>query len=309
MPTGFFHLPVEVRLMIYDYLLVARDRPNIMVNRKHYPAGSFAPKQAPGLSPAILAVNKQIYSEASGVLYGQNRIRLMYQVQPDFCWNFSVVKDGDPGLTHELVNLAPDAAPFLSQIGHQAALLRHVTIMFPTLEIYDTYDAPLRGKTYDPLKPYKDYSRTFNLLRDACSNLKTLELVVSEDPDWVPSFMGLHSWLGIGSDNWAYPYHLDYLDRLFKEIVSLKEVLVHFQFYEHQKQAFQVSRWQKQINMFLERGWNYRFTELTHTDRSHRDDDDREYKTTVYSIWARSRASRPRLKWWRGVTKMEEEGG
>lgn len=280
MARGFLNLPVEIRLMIYENLLIHQDGPYIMASSYMHVDRTSREKPL-GLSPAILRVNKQIHNEASPVLYSKNRFRFLNHIDS---------KDGgeSPFMIH--TTLTPNIAPFLSQIGHQATLLRHIAIMFPVLEVYNHYGQPTRAFLGDPLKPYKGHSEAFNLIRDTCTDLKTLELVISD-----PTKAEFHSTFDSSFEAWsghdfirgAYPYHLDYLDRLFKKINTLKEVLVHFQFHEKEEKNFQIARWQDQISMWCERGWNYRFTNMGNQNPHERIDEARRARFRALDAWRR----------------------
>lgn len=69
-PFPFLNLPTEIRFMIYEKLLCAKDRRinicNYNINRRT------------GIYPSILCVNSLIYSEAAHVLYDRNIINIHF---------------------------------------------------------------------------------------------------------------------------------------------------------------------------------------------------------------------------------------
>lgn len=76
-PFRFLALPTELRFMIYDYLLVSPlPDHRIRCTNGHLPAPGM------GLSPQILRVNSEIYTEAVGVLYEKNVFQLRFSEEP-----------------------------------------------------------------------------------------------------------------------------------------------------------------------------------------------------------------------------------
>jgi hypothetical protein len=62
-PTTFLDLPAEIRIEIYNLLLVERQTVRI-------------PGRLLNLYPPVLRVCKQIHAEAAPILYGRNKMRL-----------------------------------------------------------------------------------------------------------------------------------------------------------------------------------------------------------------------------------------
>lgn len=72
-PFRFLALPAELRMMVYEYLLVSPlPEGLIKCTNAHVAAGGL------GLSPQILRVNSEIYAEAVGVLYERNVFQLRF---------------------------------------------------------------------------------------------------------------------------------------------------------------------------------------------------------------------------------------
>lgn len=68
--TGLLDLLRELRDMIYDYALVSAHSVsvlNLTVDFRHH-----LPKQRLGMTPSLLVASKFVYTEALGVLYGNN---------------------------------------------------------------------------------------------------------------------------------------------------------------------------------------------------------------------------------------------
>jgi hypothetical protein len=112
---SFFGVPSEIRLKIYSELLVHSEPIVFVADDDGPPAPPLFRSKRDGLCPALLRVNKKVHSEASPLLYSNNRFRF-----PD-------IFTSTPSATN-----SPHIAPFLRQIGSQASLIRHICITFPT---------------------------------------------------------------------------------------------------------------------------------------------------------------------------------
>jgi hypothetical protein len=107
--VNFFSLPSELRNKIYEQLLVPQEPVACWIK----PCVLF---QKEGLTPALLRVNKAVHSEASSILYAQNRFDFT------FC-------------NHETVT------SFLERIGrNNASCVLNVRIDFPKLHFLDFSD-------------------------------------------------------------------------------------------------------------------------------------------------------------------------
>jgi hypothetical protein len=106
---GFLDLPVEIRLQIYSELLIQSE--TIVVP---WTSGDWLTTNTVCVYPEILRVNKKIHSEASPILYSENRFKF-----PGF--RFAAWDD--------------NIARFLRAIGtYQGKLIRHVAITFPKFD-------------------------------------------------------------------------------------------------------------------------------------------------------------------------------
>ena len=195
MTMNFFGFPKEIRLQIYSELLVCSD-PIVFV-------ADYGPLSPPlfrsrrdGLCPALLEANKKVYSEASPLLYSNNRFRF-----PNAFASISSAAD------------TPHIAPFLRQIGSQASLVRHIYITFPTFNDFQHGRARL----------HEAHIKNLELIRDTCPRITTLEL--SLPPDHLSSAL---------CDSHIAAEALDLLDTRFKAIPSLKEIIVNFQVYSEE---------------------------------------------------------------------------
>jgi hypothetical protein len=145
-----------------------------------------------GLCPALLRVNKKVHSEASSLLYSNNRFRF-----PD-------ILISTPSATN-----SPYIAPFLPQIGSQASLIRHICITFP----FPTFD----DFRHDRAMLHEAHIKNLELIRDTCTSITTLELLLPPD-----------STIYAFCDSPIAGEALDLLDTRFKAIPSLKEIIINF---------------------------------------------------------------------------------
>ena len=186
----FFDLPPELRLQIYSELLVLPEPTVFVVD-----FGPWVPpprrRKRYGLCPALLRINKKVYSEANAMLYSDNQFLFL-----DIITNTSSATD------------STYLASFLDQIGSRAAQFRHITIPCPTFEDLPSHRVRLDEADVENLK----------LVRDTCTNIKTIELYVS-----YTLITHLCDYLPIAAEA------LHFLDTQFKNIPSLKEVVINFE--------------------------------------------------------------------------------
>jgi hypothetical protein len=147
MTMNLFDFPKEILLQIYSELLV-RSEPIVFVADDYSsPSPPLFRSKRDGLCPALLEVNKKVHSEASPLLYSNNRFRF-----PD------ILTSTD----------SAHIAPFLCQIGSQASLIRYICITFPTFHDFQ----------HDRARLHEAHIKNLELIRDTCTSITTLELSV-----------------------------------------------------------------------------------------------------------------------------------
>ena len=188
-----FDIPCEIRLKIYSELLVLSE-PIVFLAEYFSPSLPLFWSQRGGLCPALLRVNKRIYHEASTLLYSNNNFRfpnLFPTVNPE--------------------TYSADIALFLHQVGSQASHIRHICIPFPHLN----YSQPGNPRFYEA------YIKHLDLIRDTCTSIRTLELLISLDnADHIFTISSVA----------AEALHL--LETHFKNVPSLKEFVIHFEVWD-----------------------------------------------------------------------------
>ena len=160
-PLGsFFNLPREVRNEIYSEVLVV-EHPVFLFQDGSPRVETFAPDK-PHRWLSLLFVNRQMHREASAVLYGLNDYYLV-------------------DATQQQVDLL---GSFVQSIGSMnSGSLSHLCINFPGAEIVDDQS----GK----VKLQDGSMQVFRLLRERCTNLRTIELSIhSEYSSWLTKSIG-----------------------------------------------------------------------------------------------------------------------
>ncbi|KAF2270179.1 hypothetical protein CC78DRAFT_194405 [Lojkania enalia] len=145
-----------------------------------------------GICPALLRVSRQVHREAIPLLYSNNRFRFP-QVITNSCRTDSA-----------------HIAPFLGQIGSQASLIQHICITFPSFE----HPQPSTARIHE------EHVENLELIRDTCTSIKTLELLVP--PDQRSYALSISQ---IATEA------IDLLDTHFRAIASLKEININFEVY------------------------------------------------------------------------------
>jgi hypothetical protein len=198
MIMNFFGFPKEIRLQIYSELLV-RPEPIVFVADYGPPSPPLFRSERDGLCPALLELSKQAHSEASPLLYSNNRFRF-----PDVFTSISSATD------------SAHIAPFLCQIGSQASLIRYICITFPAFPTF-------HNSQHDRARFHEAHIKNLELIRDTCTSITTLELSVPPDRANY-----------VFDDSSIVAETLDLLHTRFKAILSLKEIIVNFQVYSEE---------------------------------------------------------------------------
>ncbi|CZR68828.1 uncharacterized protein PAC_18728 [Phialocephala subalpina] len=217
---NFFGFPKEIRLQIYSELLV-HPEPIIFVADHGPPSPPLLRSKRYGLCPALLQLNRQAHSETSPLLYSNNRFRF-----PDVFTSISSITD------------SAHITPFLSRIGSQASLIRYICITFPA---YPSFYDPQR----DGARFRESHIKNLELIRDTCTSITTLELSIPPD----------HANYVFDDSSMAIET-LDLLDTRFKDIPSLKEIIVNFQVYSEEDLS------DDRMKKIRDRGWAVEVTKL-----------------------------------------------
>ena len=214
---GLSDIPAEIRLCILSELLVLSE-PIIFTADLGPSSASLLRRQRHGLCPAVLRVSKLMHDEGSPLLYSENR----------FC--FPEVWINTPS-----VSTSAYVRPFLHQIDSNAKLLRHICIPFPTFEYSQRIETVL----------HQAHIESAELIRDTCTGVKTLELLVPPDHDnYVLNdpVIEIKAW--------------DVMDAHFRTIPSISDIIVHFQVYPLEDPSDDVKQ---EIHKY---GWIIKVTKL-----------------------------------------------
>lgn len=195
MSSDFMRLPPEVRNLVYEYLLVSPGP--ILITDDGLDMGG-------GISgPSILGTNKAIHSEAVLILYSKNSFKL-----PDI-----------GGYSH------PGAlVEFAGFIGHRnATLIRRLCIAFPQF-------TPQPALRPDPevLVTVHQHLKGIKILETSVMSGLAVEDYMSQfdNTDPTPLVRDLSPTDTLDGPTTAVSMLLRKVDRLFKSIVSLEEVIV-----------------------------------------------------------------------------------
>ena len=190
---NFFNLPVEIRLQVYEELLVLSEPIKIKTTKELSLPPLVLHKRC-DLRPAALRANKRVHREANGLLYTGNRFEFIDLVP-----------------TERLMYTGCTAVEsFLNQIGRQnSSLIRHVCIDFPAISDYRPGTACLHG----------DSIKTLELFRENCTSLTILETPLY---DIIP----LEVYHEDTGKRMVADAAVELVDARFRDISSLKEIVV-----------------------------------------------------------------------------------
>ncbi len=250
-----FDIPSEIRLKVYSELLVLSEPIVFVADYGPSPPPLFRSKRD-GLCPVLLRINKRMYSEANKLLYSNNRFQF-----PD-------IFTSTPSVTN-----SAHIAPFLHQIGSQASHIRHICIPFPTFD----YPQP------DSAWLHEAHIKNLDSVRDTCTSIRTLELLVSP-----------------GSENYALSDSpiaaeaLYLLDTHFKNIPSLKEIVINFEVFPEEDPSDDLT---KKIHDY---GWTIKVTKwisLDDRDEFDNEEDCQAYNDEQFLISERQRQREEEEQW------------
>ncbi|RDW72894.1 hypothetical protein BP6252_06801 [Coleophoma cylindrospora] len=187
-------IPIEIRLRIFSELLVLSEPIEFVAKYGPLSPPLFR-RRRDGLYPAILRVSRMMHLEASPLLYSMNR------------FHFPAVCTSTPfGPTSAHIS------PFLHQIGSRASLIHYICIPF------FTFHYPRPAKAMLP----EAHARNLQLIQDTCIHIQTLEMLSPPEPYNYNYALG------------PFPIATEALDLLntrLKSILSLKDIIAHFQVY------------------------------------------------------------------------------
>lgn len=188
MATCLFDLPLELRENIYSELLVVAV-PIVFEPDDGNPCPPVGSRRR-GLYPAILRVNKKAYGEASRLFYSKNRFEIPNDISsPRF----------------------PETAPvalFVSEIGCQASLVRHICVDFPRWDFNQSGEGSFHPGDI----------RNLELVRAGCQDIRVLELSLDTGQNWI-------------LDDTVTSEILDSIDVATRDDLSRKEIMVRIQVY------------------------------------------------------------------------------
>jgi hypothetical protein len=228
-----FALPTELRLKIYSKLFfcpepihVSADyydwKSKTITTTPKYSTHCEDPQGRPlriGFGPALLRVNKQLHTEASQVLYAENRFEFV-------AWSTYLMNESSDYACDDDGDLF---ASFLPMIGSQARYLRHIRLPWPAFKFHSL------GKVENEVKARKMYAETLELVGHKCTSLTTLRLDICL----------IHQFFD--------PYlveELDFLAPRLAVIASLKNVIIQIQDCSGKGEFREGS-----IEMLTDRGW------------------------------------------------------
>jgi hypothetical protein len=199
---NFFNLPAEIRLQIYKELLVFPE-PIKFKTTKDLSLPPLILHKRCNLCPAVLRANKRVHHEAEGLLYTGNQFEFIDLVP-----------------TERLMYTDCTAVEsFLNQIGLQnSSLIRHICIDFPAISDHRPGTACLHG----------DSIKTLELLREKCTSLTILETPLY---DIIP----LEVYHEDTGKRMVADAAVDLVDARFRDISSLKEIVVNVYTYDKYK--------------------------------------------------------------------------
>ncbi|KAB5558661.1 hypothetical protein GE09DRAFT_121696 [Coniochaeta sp. 2T2.1] len=217
-----FDLPPEIRIKVYTELL-ALDEPIPLALEYSTPVRAVRRRhRGDGLSPELLRVNMQCHEEASPVLYSQNTFRF-----PNLLKNIAS-KD----IIHTSV--------FLSQVGSNASLVRHIILPCPP----NVVERDSSGFYRLPA----GYVKNLEVIRNSCARLNTLQLTMP-------------MYVNIVFAEWPIAANLlDLLAPHLKDILSLETVIIDLLLFDKIRNPNVDVKRGPLLKNIRERGWTVQIT-------------------------------------------------
>jgi hypothetical protein len=235
----FFGLPTELRLRIYSELLVD-PKPIAFAGAYHDSDESLRQINISNLHPALLRTCRKVYDEASPLLYSHN------------AFQFRAVLALAPAHPYGPARISS----FLRQIGSRKTLTRHFSIVFPAI-------AHLRCTS---LKLHEDHIKNLELIRDVCTKVVTVELLIQDPRDYIHSLFAAEA--------------MDLLSVSLKHISLPAKTIICVVLYQLEASESQITdthamRWQQERNEIVanlvkkmrDRGWPVRIKERVQKGR------------------------------------------
>ncbi|TGO44466.1 hypothetical protein BCON_0514g00050 [Botryotinia convoluta] len=201
---NFLDLTIEIRLKIYEELLVAPEPLSlIFTSSPGDPAQLIAVREdSDCLSPQLLRVSKQIHHEATPLLYSNNQFHLS-RLHQEF---------GD-----RLIPSNEGVVKFLTQMGnYNASLIRHLGIYFPL-----TRNDP----DPDPVK-----NQALDFIHDKCISLTTVRILLWNSCNLDRSYRGVKS--DEAGSSILFAEDLRRIDAQLKRTSSLRVISLDFCIWE-----------------------------------------------------------------------------
>ncbi|KAH9904766.1 hypothetical protein F4778DRAFT_44750 [Xylariomycetidae sp. FL2044] len=207
--TYLLDLATEIRLSIYSSLLIGSEPVSLETGRSfESPLLKLGPRGE--LYPAVLRVNKQIYSEAVSILYTGNRFEF-----PDLSY------------FDEYELPFRSISRFTKQIGTNGDFIRHIIVNFRIPQFDVKHEGRHRNSVIAKMNSLAngDMGR-IGLIRSAFPNITTVEFSITNFRNALSNYYELNPNLADEA--------FEKLDTQLRRITSLRSVIVSAQLHEDQ---------------------------------------------------------------------------
>ncbi|TGO08560.1 hypothetical protein BTUL_0203g00210 [Botrytis tulipae] len=226
---NFLNLTIEIRLKIYEELLVAPEPLSLIFDSSAGdPARLIAVREdSDGFSPQLLRVSKQIHHEATPLLYRNNQFHLS-RLHEEF--------------EDRLIPSNEGIVKFLIQMGnYNASLIRHLGIYFPL--------------TRDDLDPDPAQNQALDFIYDKCTSLTTVRILLWNNCNLNQSYKGVKS--DETGSSIPFAEDLKRIDAQLKRTSSLREISLDFCIWE----PWEISEVDNKVRQLIcDCGWKVRVT-------------------------------------------------